>query len=104
MSLTLDHVPGLIESHRASVARSGRKGRSDFLPEHVAKGPPAAAAANRARARAAQTDIAAVMAEMRRQGVTFAGIATTLNEAGETTRRGSRFDAANVFRIIRAYA
>ena len=96
-------VATIVREYRASVAATPAK-RRQFAPENIAKGPLAAAVAKRARARQAYAGIAAVMKELRAEGLTFAAIADRLNAEGVTTRYGSLFDAANVHRIIRLHA
>lgn len=93
----------IIEAYRDDVAFTPSKRRT-FTPESIAKGPAAAAIVKRAKARAAYSAIAATMKELRDAGLTFKAIADALNDAGETTRYGSPFDAANVLRVIRQYA
>ena len=96
-------VATIVRDYRTSVATTPSK-RRQFAPENIAKGPLAAAAAKRAKARAAYTEIAGFMKELRAEGLTFAAIANALNADGHTTRYGSQFDAANVLRIIRLHA
>jgi hypothetical protein len=103
MSITMSRVAGIVEDHRASVARAQGKSRSGMTPENIAKGPLAAAVAKRAKGRAAYADLAVVMKELRAEGLTFAAIAGALTAEGHRTRYGSLFDAANVFRIIGKY-
>jgi len=104
MILTIGHVSTIVENHRANAIRTPRKQRGGLTPEAIARGAPAATVANRARARAYNADLAAVMKALRAEGLTFDAIAQSLNAAGEVTRNGSSFDRANVFRIIRQYA
>jgi hypothetical protein len=98
----LDAEP-IIEAYRDDLAFTPSKRRS-FSPETIARGPAAAAIVKRARGVAAYGEIAATMKTLRDAGLTFKAIADALNTAGETTRYGSSFDAANVLRIIRKYA
>jgi hypothetical protein len=104
MSLTMSHVSTIVENHRANAIRTPRKQRGGLTPEAIARGPIAAAAANRARARAYNADLAVVMKALRAEGLTFDAIAQSLNAAGEVTRNGASFDRANVFRILGKYA
>jgi hypothetical protein len=101
--MSIMSIASVVESYRSSVAATSSK-RGRFAPEHIAKGPIAAAIAKRAKAREAYAGIAAVMRELRDAGLTFAAIAAALNAEGHTTRYGSQFDAANVLRIIRLHA
>jgi hypothetical protein len=94
------NVATVVENYRASAAAAP----SRFAPEHFAKGPPAAAIAKRARARAAYSVVAGFMKALRAEGLTFAAIADALNAEGNRTRYGSRWDASNVLRVIRLHA
>jgi DNA invertase Pin-like site-specific DNA recombinase len=89
----------------AYKARGGKLGASlpqcrNLTDAARAKGVARAAAAHKAHADKAYTDIAGWMAELRREGRTLAKIAEQLNVEGHTTRRGAAWNPVQVARVL----
>lgn len=56
------------------------------------------------KATEAYADLYAVLADYRKQGMTFQQIADRLNELGHTTRRGCPWNASQVLKVLRRVA
>jgi hypothetical protein len=92
-----------IVAHYRSEEESKLGKRPRFIPDTVAKGPALATAARRAKARAAYAEIAAILRELRNEGMTLEAIARVLNAEGHATRQGMAWSAASVFRVIKVH-
>jgi hypothetical protein len=71
-----------------------------LVPLDGVKGQERALEARQANASAADADLAALVAEVRAEGLALRQIAHILNTEGHTTRRGCRYNAAQVMRVL----
>lgn len=97
------------EALRILRARGVRLGASrpecrNLTAEARAKGSAASARSARARAIEEQSDVAAVAAEKRTEGMSLRQIAGHLDDEGYPTREGGRWTATQVLRVLRRAA
>lgn len=82
-------------------ARPGHwKGRERARRDGSTKGAAAAAAAHKAAADEAYSDLIPIITSLRTEEKTFQQIADTLNEQGHTTRRGKPWNHVQVMRVL----
>jgi DNA invertase Pin-like site-specific DNA recombinase len=82
-------------------ARPGHwKGREDARLRGAHKGGKAAAAVHRQKANESYLDLLPMVGELRRQGLSLRAVAERLHDEGHTTRRGCRWNAVQVSRVL----
>jgi hypothetical protein len=97
--VTLERVGKLVAEYRDRIGAGPRR-RGGLTPDAIRKGPPAAAIAKRERAREFYEDIIKPVWKLRDAGLPLRAIAHILNTEGHTTRRGCRYNAAQVMRVL----
>jgi DNA invertase Pin-like site-specific DNA recombinase len=85
---------------RGEALGASRPASRNLTSESRARGSAQGAAATRQAANEAYSDLLPWIAEMRGAGLSLRQIATKLNEAGRTTRRGSEWNPVQVGRVL----
>jgi DNA invertase Pin-like site-specific DNA recombinase len=84
----------------AHKARGGRLGTNNLTRKGTQLGGQRAADAHRRAKLEAYTDVLPTIQELRDAGLSYAAIATRLNDDGQTTRRGKSWNASQVQRVL----
>ena len=98
-----DRIKLALAAYKARGGKLGaaRPGGSTLTVEARSRGVARAREARRAQADAAYREVAPMAAELRTAGFTLKDIAERLNEAGHLTRRGRKWNAVQVSRVLK---